>query len=83
MVKLKKKYALYLHNDDENALSDVITVVMNVAGYDVTRASNIAYMAHRAGKYRFMTLDDRVSAKVTQAMFTRHGLTTEIQTIYE
>ena len=84
MVRRKKiKYSLILHNDSVNSFEDVVNLIMNIAGYDSTRAANIAHLAHRMGKYKFMSFDDKTSAHVTQIMFTKNGIKTEVEVSYE
>jgi ATP-dependent Clp protease adapter protein ClpS len=84
MVRRRKiKYSLVLYNDSVNSFEEIIYLIQNIAGYDLTRAANIAHMAHRAGKYKFMSFDSKVSAHVTQVMFTKNGVKTEIEVSYE
>ena len=83
MVRKQRSYALILHNDEINTADDVINTIVQLIGYDHTRASNITYIAHRVGKYRFITFNDKETAKVTQAVFQKHNIKTEIQVVYE
>jgi ATP-dependent Clp protease adapter protein ClpS len=84
MVRRKKiKYSLVLYNDDTNSFEEIIYLIQNIAGYDLTRAANIAHVAHRMGKYKFMSFHDKMSAHVTQIMFNKNGVKTEIEVTYE
>ena len=75
----KSSHQLFLINDDQNKIQDVISALIVSCDISIEEATAIALVTHERGKCLIVGLNDKNALKKIAIMLAAHGLNVTIE----
>lgn len=73
-----KRYQIVVYNNDEMSFNYVIEAFQMTLGYDITQASNCAYMIDRKGEYVVKSYSELEHAEAALDMLYEYGFKADV-----